>query len=192
MSIFELSVTGGVLILAVLLVRAVGRKRLPMRTFTVLWHVALLRLFLPVEFPSPISAASIGKKLIRSLAQTFSRVDSAGAADVPASPAFSGVSRGTFFYESGFSDAYPVTDAFSSPNVSTDNPRASRLTGALLSKAQLPIGTTRAFRESLNTSIFPSATRKGTPFVLSSKRNSIGLAKSRSSPNRSRHVSFVV
>ena len=48
MSIFELSVTGGVLILAVLLVRAVGKKRLPMRTFTVLWHVALLRLFLPV------------------------------------------------------------------------------------------------------------------------------------------------
>lgn len=120
MSIFELSVTGGVLILAVLLVRAVGRKRLPMRTFTVLWHVALLRLFLPVELPSPISAASIGQKLIRSLAQAFSRADSAGAADVPASPAFSGISGGMFFYESGFSDAYPVTDALSAPNTAEE------------------------------------------------------------------------
>ena len=82
MNILELSVTGTVLIFAVILFRAVGKKRLPMRTFTVLWHVALFRLFLPVELPSPISAASIGRKLIRSLAQTFSRADSAGAADV--------------------------------------------------------------------------------------------------------------
>ena len=79
MNIFEISVTGTVLIFAVILFRAVGKKRLPMRTFTVLWHVALLRLFLPVKLPSPISAASIGQKLIRSLTETFSRADSAGA-----------------------------------------------------------------------------------------------------------------
>ena len=48
MNLFEISVTGAVLIFAVILFRAVGKKRLPMRTFTVLWHVALLRLFLPV------------------------------------------------------------------------------------------------------------------------------------------------
>ena len=110
MNIFEISVTGAVLIFAVILFRAVGKKRLPMRTFTVLWHVALLRLFLPVELPSPFSAASIGQKLIRSLSETFSRADNAGAADVPASPAFSGVSGGTFIYESGFADAHPVSE----------------------------------------------------------------------------------
>ncbi len=112
MNIFEISVTGTVLIFAVILFRAVGKKRLPMRTFTVLWHVALLRLFLPVKLPSPISAASIGRKLIRSLAETFSRADSRDAADVPASPAFSGVSGGSFFYESGFADTHPISEVF--------------------------------------------------------------------------------
>ena len=63
MNIFELSVTGAVLIFAVILFRAVGKKRLPMRTFTVLWHVALLRLLLPFGLPSPFSAASIGQNV---------------------------------------------------------------------------------------------------------------------------------
>ncbi|MBE6724290.1 MAG: hypothetical protein E7576_03680 [Ruminococcaceae bacterium] len=127
MNLFELSVTGAVLIFAVILFRAVGKKRLPMRTFTVLWHVALLRLFLPVELPSPISAASIGQRLIRSLTGTFSRADSAGAADVPASPAFSGISGGTAFYESGFTEARPISEAFhTADRIAEESVRSTR------------------------------------------------------------------
>ena len=162
MSIFELSVTGAVLILAVILFRAVGKKRLPMRTFTVLWHVALLRLFLPVKLPSPISAASIGRKLIRSLAETFFRTDNAGAADVPAYPAFSGVSGGSFFYESGFTDAYSVTDALSAPNAAEEFVSSARfapdwrlivwIAGAVLCLSVFSVYYVRAlkrFRQSL-------------------------------------------
>ncbi len=112
MNVFEISVTGAVLIFAVILFRAVGKKRLPMRTFTVLWHVALLRLLLPFGLPSPFSAASIGQKLIRPLAKIFSRPDGAGAADISASPASSGVSHGTFFFETAPSDAPPISEAF--------------------------------------------------------------------------------
>ncbi len=112
MNVFEISVTGAVLIFAVILLRAAGRKRLPMRTFTVLWHVALLRLLLPFGLPSPFSAASIGQKLIRPLAKIFSRPDGAGAADISASPASSGVSHGTFFFETAPSDAPPISEAF--------------------------------------------------------------------------------
>ena len=119
MSIFELSVTGGVLILAVLLVRAVGKKRLPMRTFTVLWHVALLRLFLPVELPSPISAASIGQKLIRSWRQSGlwkqammpDMTPVSNAPSIPQDPVLSGSAGGTFLFESGFPTDYPVSGA---------------------------------------------------------------------------------
>ena len=112
MNVFEISVTGAVLIFAVILLRAAGRKRLPMRTFTVLWHVALLRLLLPFGLPSPFSAASIGQKLIRPLAKIFSRPDGAGAADISASPTSSGVSHGTFFFETAPSDAPPISEAF--------------------------------------------------------------------------------
>ena len=119
MNSFELSVTSGVLILAVLLVRAVGKKRLPMRTFTVLWHVALLRLFLPVELPSPISAASIGRKLIRWWRQadlwkrtvTPDAVSASSVPSIPQDPVLSGSACGTFLFEYGFSDAYPVSGA---------------------------------------------------------------------------------
>ena len=64
MNAFEITVTGGVLILAVFLFRAAGKGRLPMRTFTVLWHVALVRLLLPIALPATFSAASVGQRLL--------------------------------------------------------------------------------------------------------------------------------
>lgn len=56
MTILEMTFTGTVLILAVLLVRAAALNRLPKTTFLVLWGVVLLRLLVPVSLPSPWSA----------------------------------------------------------------------------------------------------------------------------------------
>ena len=57
--LIQRSIYGGVLILAILTVRAVLLYRLPKRTFPVLWGVALARLLLPFSFSSVFSVYSL-------------------------------------------------------------------------------------------------------------------------------------
>ena len=47
-----MSLTAGVLILAIVVIRALALNRLPKSTFLLLWGVALVRLLLPFSFPS--------------------------------------------------------------------------------------------------------------------------------------------
>ena len=56
MSLLEMSAAGGVMILAVIVVRALALERLPKVTFTALWAVAVARLLVPVSVPSSVSA----------------------------------------------------------------------------------------------------------------------------------------
>ena len=51
MSLFQMSVAGGVLILCIVVVRALAIHRLPKTTFLVLWMIAALRLLLPFSIP---------------------------------------------------------------------------------------------------------------------------------------------
>ena len=53
MNLLELTIQGGVLIGAILLLRLLGRYRLPGWTFRILWGVALARLLIPVALPFP-------------------------------------------------------------------------------------------------------------------------------------------
>ena len=53
MNLLELTLQGGVLIGAILLLRLLGRYRLPGWTFRILWGVALARLLIPVALPFP-------------------------------------------------------------------------------------------------------------------------------------------
>lgn len=55
MGLLEMSVSGGVLILAAVVVRTLALNRLPKRTFLALWAVAALRLLVPFSIPSPAS-----------------------------------------------------------------------------------------------------------------------------------------
>ncbi len=55
MTLPEMSIAGGAVILAVTAIRALALDRLPKRTFLVLWTVAVLRLLVPVRVPSPVS-----------------------------------------------------------------------------------------------------------------------------------------
>lgn len=47
MSLFKMSLSGAVIILAVLIVRALFINRLPKKTFVILWEIVLVRLLLP-------------------------------------------------------------------------------------------------------------------------------------------------
>lgn len=55
MSLLEMSLTAGVMIAAVALIRALAMDKLPKKTFLALWAVVLLRLLVPLELPSPVS-----------------------------------------------------------------------------------------------------------------------------------------
>lgn len=63
MSLLEMSLSGGLLILAVAAVRALTLNQLPKGTFLALWAVALARLLLPFSLPSPVSVWSLAPEL---------------------------------------------------------------------------------------------------------------------------------
>lgn len=59
MSLAEMSVSGAVLILAIVVIRMIAIHRLPKETFLVLWYMALLRLLVPLSIPSAFSVYSL-------------------------------------------------------------------------------------------------------------------------------------
>ena len=59
MSLMSMSISGAVLILVILAVRAALKDRLPKRTFAVLWTAALLRLLIPFSIPFSWSAYTL-------------------------------------------------------------------------------------------------------------------------------------
>jgi len=83
-SILELSLSGGLLILAVILLRALALDRLPKGTFLALWLVAAVRLLVPVSIPSPLSVYS----LVRRAPENVAAMEPAPA--VPVLPVLTG------------------------------------------------------------------------------------------------------
>ena len=59
LNLVEMSVTGGILIAAVVILRAVAGHRLPRQTFLALWGVAAVRLLVPYTLLSPFSVYSL-------------------------------------------------------------------------------------------------------------------------------------
>lgn len=59
MSLIQMSISGAVMILVIVVIRALLLHRLPKRAFTVLWGVVLVRLLIPYTLPCPFSAYSL-------------------------------------------------------------------------------------------------------------------------------------
>lgn len=59
MNIFEMSISGGILILCIILLRCLSIDLLKKRTFVILWEIALLRLLLPITIPMKFSIANL-------------------------------------------------------------------------------------------------------------------------------------
>ena len=59
MSLLQMSFSGAILILAIVVIRALAINRLPKKTFLALWGVALLRLLIPLSLPSMFSVYSV-------------------------------------------------------------------------------------------------------------------------------------
>lgn len=63
MSLLQMSGTGAVLILVILLLRRLAMNRVPKRTFLLLWELALARLLIPFSIPSGWSIYSLAARL---------------------------------------------------------------------------------------------------------------------------------
>ena len=84
MNLLELTLQGGVLIGAILLLRLLGRYRLPGWTFRILWGVALARLLIPVALPFPWNVYA-GLERLAGFGQTAQTVPSVQTpAEIPA------------------------------------------------------------------------------------------------------------
>lgn len=59
MSFWSMSVSGGIFILAIVLIRSLFADKLPGKVFQVLWFAAVLRLLLPFSIPSAFSIYSL-------------------------------------------------------------------------------------------------------------------------------------
>ena len=98
MNLLELTLQGGVLIGAILLLRLLGRYRLPGWTFRILWGVALARLLIPVALPFPWNVyaglehlADVGQTAqtapgVQTPAEILGPSQGGGIPDVPALP----------------------------------------------------------------------------------------------------------
>ena len=53
MQLWEMSISGGVLIVVILVLRRLFQNKVPKRTFLVLWTVAVVRLLVPVAVDAP-------------------------------------------------------------------------------------------------------------------------------------------
>ena len=59
MSLLQMSFAGGVMILAVIVIRALAINLLPQKTFGVLWGIVVVRLLIPFSVPSTFSVYSL-------------------------------------------------------------------------------------------------------------------------------------
>lgn len=58
MNLLQMSISAGVMIAVVTIIRALAINRLPKKTFLTLWGIVLVRLFVPFSWPSPFSVYS--------------------------------------------------------------------------------------------------------------------------------------
>ncbi len=107
MSLLQMSFSGAVMIMAVVVIRALALHKLPKKTFLVLWGVVLVRLLVPYCVPSALSVYS----LVGRMTSTANEAKVIPAA--PAWPAFP------------LDDAAPETTAFApGPSVPAVDPWA--------------------------------------------------------------------
>lgn len=69
MSLIQMSVSGVIMILAVLIIRALFLQKLPKRTFPVMWCAVLARLLIPYSLPSAFSVYSLRSLFARNAAK---------------------------------------------------------------------------------------------------------------------------
>ncbi len=82
MSIWEMTLMGGVMVLVITALRAILLNKLPKRTFVFLWEIAMLRFVLPISIPAVTSVYSLFSLLSNS-ATTAQTVPKTTVTNIP-------------------------------------------------------------------------------------------------------------
>ncbi|UUV14484.1 M56 family metallopeptidase [Clostridioides difficile] len=59
MTLLQMSISAGIMIFLITVIRALTINRLPKKTFLILWGIVLIRLLVPFSWPSPLSVYSL-------------------------------------------------------------------------------------------------------------------------------------
>lgn len=86
MSLLNMSFSGAVFIIAIMIIRAITINRLPKKTFLVLWILVLLRLLIPFSIPSIFSVYTLISNNISAPAFSEAETDSISQTAQPESP----------------------------------------------------------------------------------------------------------
>ena len=62
MGLLQMSLSGAVMIIAIIVIRALAINHLPKKTFLILWGIVLLRLMVPFSIPSALSVYSLAER----------------------------------------------------------------------------------------------------------------------------------
>lgn len=62
MGLLQMSLSGSVMIMAIIIIRALAINHLPKKTFLILWGIVLLRLMVPFSIPSVLSVYSLAER----------------------------------------------------------------------------------------------------------------------------------
>ena len=65
MNIMQMSISAGIFIIAIVIMRAIALNKLPKNTFLILWGIALIRLLIPVSIPSQFSIYTVFSRLFK-------------------------------------------------------------------------------------------------------------------------------
>ena len=101
MSILQMSIIAGVLIIAIVIIHATALNRLPKKMFLVLWGVVLVRLLIPVSIPININNNAIGDILERVLLISEYPIFIDGMTQVPEQPAGTGFNIAAILWLAG-------------------------------------------------------------------------------------------
>ncbi len=67
LTLLEMTLTGGIMILLVLLIRVIFLNRLPKTAFIVMWAVVLVRLMIPISFVGLISSTEVDATVVENI-----------------------------------------------------------------------------------------------------------------------------
>lgn len=92
MSLLEMSITGGIMVLVATVLRSVLLNKLPKRAFVFLWELAMLRLILPISIPSVFSIYTLfnqtgTSETIETAQETFTNAPAVGNLQIITVPA---------------------------------------------------------------------------------------------------------
>ena len=74
MTLLQMSIQAGILIIGIVLIRALGMNKLPKKSFLILWDIVLIKLLVPLSFPAKWNILTFFNELQKDVGKTSASV----------------------------------------------------------------------------------------------------------------------